>query len=723
MLSAVGHGLLGALLVGGPIGGGLRATWEVLATAGVLAVLVAIVAWRRPAAANPLLALPLAGVAAAMHLSPDFAHLVTKLSALGWVLAALLPLTITLTAQRKGVFGAGVDLALGGAAGLGSAVLVHVAAVDVSEFDPVWALIGWVIGAAVIGGLARLPPRPAARTPHGVAWRTLPFAAAWIMAVITAVPGVPRHELGTSAGAQVLAVTVAIELLLASMAFWWGERIPAAASPWAGFRLTLRRFLPAITTLSLLVVGGLQAASYSAVTIDDLARYWIVADRLAADMHYEIWGGTWATLPGLPIAVLAAFALLGHTFPAVLAPLFLANTLLPWLIYRATLALGASHAPAFAVALLAVIFPPIQIYSLGSAEPDPLFIALLAGTAWAFAHALNTPRPRSSLLVFGGLAAVLTATRPEGPLYGGLLVMAALVGIRSRWAVGSAVIFGSLLLPLVVFSLAQLGRPWPTVGQEFGYDTLLEHASVIGGATWPNIARVLLLDDIRFPLLIASILALFTIGAVHASCRRWALAALPTAAILNVVISLSLTATRTGDVYTDIRAHLPDDFIRHIAYPTPIVAALVAVGLTALAQFTMRRGRLRATLLALGVASAVYLAAGSLYLLATPEEFHHGHNSGSLLPDNIYVNAPELWRHPLEIPEPGPGLRDFRRTLFAWYAPFDDRSNPTGSKSAGAAYQTLTAAVAAMGFGAVLAAAGRPTSQGIGAPGRRKAPG
>ena len=721
MLSAVGHGLLGALLVGGPIGAGLRVTWEVLATGGALAVLVAITAWRRPSAANPLLGLPLAGVAAAMHLSPDFAHLVTQLTALGWVLGAALPLSIALTAQRAGGSSVGVDLAYGGAAGLGSAVLVHVAAVDASEFDPVWALIGWVLGAAVIGGLARLPPRPAARTPRGLAWRTLPFAAAWIMAVVTAIPGAPRHELATSAGAQALAVTVAIELLLLALALWWGERIRGVSSPWQGLRLTLRRFLPAITTGTLLIVGALQAASYSAVTMDDLARFWIVADRLTDSGHFPVWDDrTWATLPGLPIAVLMAFALLGHTFPAVLAPMFLANTLLPWLIYRATLALGTHQAPAFAVALLAVIFPPIQIYSLGAAEPDPMFIAILAATAWAFAHALRTPHPRWSPLVLGGLAAVLTATRPEGPLYGGLLVLAALAGLRSRWAVGGGVIFAGLLLPLVVFSLAELGRPWPTPGQEFGFDSLVHHAGVIGGSTWPKVARVVLLNDVRFPLLMAAILALFAIGAVHASRRRWALAALPAAAILNVVIALSLTPTNITGTPTDIRAHLPDDFVRHVAYPLPIVAALAAVGLTALAQLTPRR--LHAVALAIGVASAVYLAAGSLYLLGTPEEFHHGHNSGSLLPDNIYVNAPELWMQPLEIPRAGSDLPEFRRTLFAWYAPFDNRSDPTGSKSAGAAYQTLTAAVAALGFGALLAATAAPTTPPSGRPDRRRAP-
>jgi hypothetical protein len=104
-----------------------------------------------------------------------------------------------------------------------------------------------------------------------------------------------------------------------------------------------------------------------------------------------------------------------------------------------------------------------------------------------------------------------------------------------------------------------------------------------------------------------------------------------------------------------------------------------------------------------GTAATAYLLAGSLYLLATPEEFHHGNRSGSLLRADIYVNAPELWQHRLELPCP-PCLAGrwnfgaFRRTLFATYAPFDAHSS-----SDGAAYQTITGAFVALGLAASLA--------------------
>ena len=700
-LSALASGWVGTVLVGGPVGIGAP-TLAPVTTGSLLTAIVVLLARRLPPAArlafatvNLLATLPLIGIVVAMYASGDFVHLTTQTSALGWVLVAVLPLAATIAARRVGGSDTGVDIAFGGLVGLSGAALIQVAVSAASDSSPLWALAGWALGAAVISGVGRLPPQPALRTPLGPTWRTLPFVAAWVMAIITAVPAAPRHELSTSAGAQVLAVTVATGLLVASLAFWWAEGNSTAQRPWVVFRLAMRQFAPSIATLALFLVGGFQAASYSAVTIDDLGRFWLVADRLADHWQYPIWAGNWSSLPVLPALLLAAFTAFGHTYPAALAPMFLANTLLPWLIYRGALAMGAGQAPAFASAILAVVLPPIQIYSLGSAEPDPVFIALLAANVWAFAHTLRNPQPRHSLLVLGGLAALLTATRPEGPLYGGLMLVA-LVAIRSRWAVASGAIFGTLLLPLVVYSFVQLGRPWPTVSQEFAYASLVNHAGVIGGITWPKISRVVLLDDVRFPLLIAAILALFTVGAIRASRHRWALAALPTAVILNVVITLSIT----GDNTTDIRAHLTDDFVRHIAYPMPVVAVLAAVGITATAQLTQCRRVLYSVLRSVGVASAVYLVAGSLYVLGTPEEFHHGNQSGSLLAANIYVNAPELWMNPFDLPSGEWDFIDYRSRLFAWYEPFDNHSD-----TAGMAYQTLTGAVAALGFAALIAAA------------------
>ena len=711
-VGAVVSGVTGALLLHGPLRGGRELSPEVFVTGVTLAALVALAAWRVPPprrrrfAAVHLAALaPLVAVAAAQQLSWELNHSLTQVSELSWVLASALPLATAAAACRAGGPAALVDAAFGGAAGVGAAALFQVAVVDPDavdslrdltpwRIDPWWALAGWALGAAVASGAARLPPQPAARLSLGPAWRTLPLAAAWIMAVVAALPAAPRHELATSAGAQALAVTLAAALALAPAVVWWGERA-APNRPREGLGLILRRVAPSAATLALLLIGGLQAASYIAVTMDDLGPFWSTANDLARG-QYPVWED-WLSLPGLPLLLLASFSILGYTYPAALAPMFLANVLLPWLIYRAALAVGAARAAAFAAAVGLVLLPPVQIASLGSAEPDPVFIAWLAGATWVFGHVLRTPRPRASLLALGGLAAVLAGTRPEGLLYGGLLALGALVGVRSRWAVAGALAAAALVAPLALFSLVQIGRPWPTHEREPALANIVEHAGIVGGVTWPEISRDVLLDDVRFPLLIAVLLALAAVGAVAAARRHWAFAALPLAAGVNVVVTLGI------DAYA-VRPHDPQEFVRHIAYPAPIVAVLTAVGATAVGALAMPRGaRVHAAARAAGLALAVYVTAGSLYVLGTPESYHHD-RGGSLLPADIYVTAADLWTHPLDLPQSGGwDFLGFRRELFDWYRPFDLHSDSTG-----AAYQTLTGAVAAMGMALLLAAGSQP---------------
>lgn len=701
-LSALISGFTGTVLV---VGDPLRADVPVLTaavTASVLAATVSLRAKYLPPSArlrfsivNILMALPLTGIGIAILASDELEQFASQSSALGWALAATLPLLTMAAAKQAHGSTVGIDPGFGGTIGVASAVLLHVAQASTSPFDPVWALAGFVGGALLLGGIAKLPPQPPQRTPIGTTWRSFPSSAAFVMAIVTAFPAAPRHELATSSSAQVLAITIAGLLLMISITLWWGEGIPVRPTLWSKFRMAVHQVVPALTVLTLLTIGGLQAGSYSAVTIDDLGRFMVTAEALATSGEFPLWGKFWV-LPSLPIVLLISFAFLGYTYPAALAPMFLANTLLPWLIYRSSLAMGTRKTIAYAVSVLAVIFPPVQIYSLGSAEPDPVFIALLAATAWAFIHTIRTPYPRYSLLVFGGLAAVMTATRPEGPLYGGMLMLAALLAIRSRWALGGSMIFGTLLLPLVVYSLVQIGQPWPTSGETISHTTLFRNAGVIGDVTLPKLSKMLLLNDIRFPLIILAILTLFSIGSIHAWHRHWALAALPLAAIMNIAITLAIVDSST----TEIRVSLVEDFVRHRSYPMPIVAALAAAGVNALVQPTKHRETLQTILRVFGIVLAVYLAAGSLYVLGKPEGFHHGPGVSSLLPANIHVNAPELWSNPFHLPAGDWDFMSFRSPLFAWYKPFDNHGNTTGM-----AYQTLTGAIAALGFAALLAAA------------------
>ncbi len=511
------------------------------------------------------------------------------------------------------------------------------------------------------------------------------------MAIITAIPAAPRHELSTSAGAQALAVTLAGGLLLATLSFWYEERDASFQSGWAVFRSAMRRFSPGFASVALFLVGGLQAASYSEITIDDLGQFWQAADGLAKADYPA--GAIRAVLPGLPVLMLGSFAALGRTYAAALVPLFVANVLLPWLIYRAAIDLGSDRTAAFALAVLATVLPVVQVYSLGSAEPDPVFISVLAAAVWSLAHVLRAPEPRYSLLILGGLSGALAVTRPEGPMYGGLLLLAALTAVRSRWAVAGCSIAGALALPIVGFSLVHLGRLWPTGSVEISVATTVDNAAIVGGVTVPKVARIVLLNDVRFPLLLASILALSTIGAASTTRRHWAFGVLAVAVVANVLVKLSISKYKEVLTPADLQ-----EFTRHVAYPLPVVAVLIAVGVTVLARSAARRGNyVRDFARTLGIFAAVYLVAGSLYILGTPEEFHHGNQSGSLLTDSIYVNAPELWMNPFDLPDGGWDFFEYRDRLFAWYAPFDNHSD-----TAGTAYQTLTGAVAAMGFAALL---------------------
>ena len=697
--SALVTGWASVALVGGPTGTGAP-TLEAAMAGGLMAATVVLFAnllspAMRPrfATANLLASLPLLGVVTVMYASDQLVHLATRSSGLGWVLAGTFPLVTAVVAQRSGGPRAGTDIAFGASVGIAGMTLIHVAAADTSTFGLPWALIGACLGVVAVGGIALLPPRPALRTPLGTTWRTFPYAAAWVMALITVIPAAPRHELSTSAGAQVLALTIGGGLLLTTLALWCGERGARSQPVRVAFRFGMRRFAPRIATLALFLVGGLQAASYSEVTIDDLGQFWQAADELAK-LDYP--SGTFRViLPGLPVLMLGSFTALGRTYPVALAPMFMANVLLPWLIYRAALAAGTDRSIAFAVAVLATVLPVVQVYSLGSAEPDSVFIAMLAAAVWTFAHALRTSRPHYSLLTLGGLAGALAVTRPEGPLYGGLLLLAGFAAIRSRWAIAGCGIAGALAAPVVAFSLAQLGRPLPTGSVQLSLATIADNAAVVGGITVPKVARVVLLNDVRFPLLLAAILTLFTIGAACATRCHWAFAVLPAAVLANVLVKLSISKYKEALQVDDMQ-----EFVRHIAYPTPIVAVLAAVGLSVLAKTACRRGtRFRGIIQTVGIAAAVYLVAGSLYVLATPEEFHHGNQSGSLLAASIYVNAPELWLNPFDLPQGDWDFADYRRDLFAWYAPFDNHSDTVGM-----AYQTLTGAVAAMGFAALLAA-------------------
>ncbi len=703
--------LVGMVLVGGPITSfsvprtGLLAGLLVPATLGLLFAKVATGDRWRLLQRLTVVGLPFVAVVIAVHLSEELSHQLVATGDWGWLLlAAYAAIQVGLIAQSAAIPRA-TEAALGGLSGIGGAVMVHVAAFP-SPLPASWALVGLLAGAALTAFMMRLPPRPAHRTRYSIPYRVLPLSLAWIGAFLVAFPASPRHELASSAGVQILAVVLALGAAGAVGLLWHSER-RGIDGLFAATVIPLKAIGPAVAVASLLALGGLQAASYSAVTADDLGRYWSVADSLRFFGAYPAWdvgSFAWMDLPILPLLITLSFQLLGHSYAAALAPIAVANLLLPVLIYGASMTWGAGRRVALAVAAIVVVAPPFQIHSLGSAEPDAIFIALLIGSMWLLGAGIRSPRRIHRGLILGLAIGALVLGRPEGLLYGASVAGVAVFVDRRRWSLMVLAAAFIVVTPFVLLSLDQLGRPWPTNRQELALSNLSTNLGLVAEVTWEKLARVVLLNDIRFPLLVGTAVAAFAIGSTVHIRRCWWVALLPIAVGVNVLVSFSVPADT-------VRTDELDEFVRHFAYPVPVFAVFTAAGLTEIGRRLSTNQRWTWIQRFLGPALAVWLIAGSLYVLATPEEFHHGARSGSLLTADIYVNAPELWGHNLELPCP-PCLGEawnfeaFRHGLFDNYRPFDVHSG-----SDGAAYQTLSGVVVAIGFLALLSSQFRsPTS-------------
>ena len=682
--------LAGAALAGGRVGAGLPSAAWFLALAcgtGLLGFLV----HRQPLHRRRLLATtaPAAGIVVAMYASDELVHFLGATSDLGMLLAVAhvgLLVYVQSPSCSNRFLATG---ALGGLVGAACASLLGLAIAD--GIGGFWVPgMGWVGGIVAGGALGSRSAQGGVSVCRKISISTLPLLGAWFMAVIASFPAAPRHELATSAGAQALGGSLAVMLAGASVALLRAERRQPGTSVLGTVRLAASTNVRVVVTLSLLLIGALQAASYSAVTMDDLLHYWSVADNVSWRGTYPFWSNR-TDLPVFPMTLLVSFGLLGHTYHAALAPLFVANLFLPLAIFGAARAFEVSRTVAYVVAVLSVVFPLIQVYSLGAVEPDPIFILLLALATLVVGRIVRAPERRGWAVLLGLLAGLAATTRPEGPLYAGLFVLGAIIATR-RAATGLAALSAAAVIaPFVVYVYSGLGRPWPTAGQSFSLPQFIENAGVIGSSTWPAASRVVLMNDVRFAILMGLILALFAFGSLALAGRYPGLILIPLAAVINIIgtVGLSASTIRPGEL---------SEFVRHIAYPTPIVAVMVALGVGSASRCFGQGPRSRFSTAALATAAAVYLAAGSLYVLGTPEEYFHGHNSGSLLTNQVYVNAPELWQNPfylpcLPCPETEWDFTNFRADLFDWYRPFNNRSD-----SAGTSYQTLTAAVAAFGF-------------------------
>jgi hypothetical protein len=656
--------------------------------------------------------IPFAGAAIAMVTDPERAHAWTILGELGPLLAAG-SLGVVVVAVRSSRFKTpAIAMTFGGAAGIGTTIIFLLLVNTPASHGALAA--GWAIGAAIALVIMTVPMARHEHVLGGLPTRILPTMLAWVVALAASVPSRVRHELSSSDGALALAIAITV-CVIAFVVLLWTASIGSGPQPYL-YRVKSRyqKLSPFLMYVCLLGIGVLQAMSYSSVAIDDLGRYWSIADSLTNGIGYDIWeagastaqgieGSQWMDLPTLPILMIGTFALTGHTYASALLPMAIANTLLPTLTFMTTRALGVSISMAFSAAVLLTVMPTFQIYSLGAAEPDPIFAALVMGLAWTYTRALEHSSGRRWLLL-GLVAALLALTRPEGPLYAMTLVLFGVASTRSiRTFAAVTVPLTALVVPFVLMSLASVGRPWPQAPQGLGLDSLMQNVLVATDHVWEFLARVLLLNDVRFPIFTCVLFGAFILGAWALTARRRAFGALPLAVIGNLVITLSIRPLA-------LSPDEPQEFLRHVGPAFPIFVVVVTYGVHAATKNLTARFPISSPgTTALGLAAAIYFTVGSLYLLATPEEFHHGNRSGSLLRSDIYVNADKLWAHPITLPCPPcteSGQWDFltfRRELFDHYRTYDAHSS-----SDGAAYQTLTGLLAALGLTAALATASRP---------------
>ena len=255
-----------------------------------------------------------------------------------------------------------------------------------------WAVI-WTITAGVLTSWLWWDVRTSNHA-HltSVAWRWLPLAIPTGLALLVYGSDSIHHALMSWNRVRILYGALALAALaliwLAQRAAW--RQAASRAEAWLA---TLTEAVPVVIVVSLFVQGLLQATSFFHLAVDDLVRYWTIADTLATGGGYRVWeagvgtaqgggSGYWTDLPVLPLLLMVSFALFGHTFTAAHVPMLLANIALPFVLYALYLRLTSHQLWAFVGTSLILFLPFFQIYTLGASEPDPVFIVLLAALVW-----------------------------------------------------------------------------------------------------------------------------------------------------------------------------------------------------------------------------------------------------------------------------------------------------------------------------------------------------
>ncbi|MGI8422821.1 MAG: glycosyltransferase family 39 protein [Chloroflexota bacterium] len=341
--------------------------------------------------------------------------------------------------------------------------------------------------------------------------------------------------------------------------------------------------------IAALLIGGFavgHALSYSQVATDDLIRYWAIADAWAAGAPYAVAEGDpgarefyLVDLPFYPALVSLGFNLIGHRYIALHAPLALANVALPFLLYGASRAIGATRATAACVALIIVALPMAQVYAFGSAEPDPIWAALLAALVWLGTRLSRpdaTPKPLREWVALGLVAALLVLTRPEGPLYAAPLLLGLVWQHRRSPSqpLASIVVAGIPAAAFSAFLIWAFGIVWPA---GFGNVASLQHVprnvELVLRQNLPHYAALMGLPapDLTGPLAAAVLIGWLLVGALRIWRRFPGLRLYLIGPALNLAVILLSPTNLAADHFS------PPTFFRHWAIALPWLAPALAV--------------------------------------------------------------------------------------------------------------------------------------------------
>ena len=483
----------------------------------------------------------------------------------------------------------------------------------------------------------------------------------------------PFYRMQLLAGAAV--ITVLLELLLSASAIWLNTD-STTVIPALHQAVAKRRWL--VVWGSLLTIGALQGAAMASPINDDIGKYFQAAvamlDGAPYPVHiaaaYLVHAGMTAdspALPGLPVLLAVSFAFLGQNYFGLAVPLAALAAIFPVVLYMACIAFTGSELISYATAILLTLFPAYQIFVLGTAVPDTLFVVALLLTAASAARAVQTMQWKFWVGV--GLGAGLAAnSRPEGIDFAlGILAIMFVFHFRAKqyWLAVLACLLS--LSPFALIYRSVDGRIWPTT---FDGTVGLQYVE-------PNLQN---LRDLALPWYeqaiglgapaLAALGVLVALGGLVALSQLWkyrpALMFVPLLGYGYIAASLMIHPLI-------LMSYTPVDVLRHWSSGIPYVALSLASTVKFLVSRIapwLRGLALTGALLVL-VAGLSWITYYECERLARPEWYFGG--SASLLWTGGGYLLTDLAQHPLPLPpkdDPRP-WEQVRAEEAQQLAPFD----------------------------------------------------